>query len=263
MLVARLAVALPLLAAALSMILWGPAWLWESITFIAALLAAYEWAKLGDLPRNSAFAYTGLAGVFMLIGQYMLDTRLEAGDVFFGVICFFWAFIAPLFILTNYRMPRMIYCAVGMMIIFSTWYAATSLFLNFLYVLLAIMAVVWTADSAAYIVGKRWGKTKMSPQVSPGKTWEGFFGGMSASLALAYFFGNSLFFAPSTVWLLMATASVVLLAVLGDLFESSLKRHSGVKDSGFLLGSHGGILDRFDALLPTLPFGMLIASWLS
>lgn len=263
MLIARLAVAVPLLAAVLAMVWWGPPWLWQSATFVAALLAAREWARLAGLAALSAAAYTALAGVFMLGGQYVLDGNVGAADAMFGWVCFFWAIVAPFSILFCMRWRRLLFSASGLLIIFAAWYAAAVLFVNDLYALLAVMALVWTADSAAYLVGRRWGKTKMAPQISPGKTWEGFWGGMTACLALTYFVGTRLFLMPSLVWLLTATFVVVALAAVGDLFESSLKRQRGVKDSGVILGSHGGVLDRLDAMLPALPFAALISSWLA
>ena len=245
------------------MILAGPSWLWPSATFAAALIAAREWGRLGGLAPAAALGYAGLTAIFMLIAKWALDSRMQAADVFFGGICFFWALLAPLAMLTGHQWRRPLLCAAGMLVIFAAWHASASLFLSAPHVLLSALAIVWTADSAAYAVGKRWGKTPLAPQLSPGKTWEGLFGGGAAALALALFAGPFLFVSPPTVWLLTAVVAAVALAVAGDLFESSLKRLAGVKDSGSLLGGHGGVLDRLDALLPTLPFVMLLSPWLN
>jgi phosphatidate cytidylyltransferase len=136
--------------------------------------------------------------------------------------------------------------------------------------LLSVMAIVWIADIGAYFSGKAFGKRKLAPSISPGKSWEGAIGGWIAVLAiaaatvfvpaldgsfaprLAARWGWAGFFAALT---LMVAASIV-----GDLFESQLKRRAGMKDSSNLLPGHGGVLDRIDALIPTLPLAVLFTS---
>ncbi|MDC8759947.1 phosphatidate cytidylyltransferase [Janthinobacterium fluminis] len=142
--------------------------------------------------------------------------------------------------------------------------------------LLSVMALVWIADIGAYFSGKAFGKRKLAPSISPGKSWEGAFGGGVAVLALA---ALSVALAPSVPALAdtfavrlqgalgwaAALAILVLVAaasVVGDLFESMLKRRAGIKDSSNLLPGHGGVLDRIDALLPVLPLAALIGTWL-
>ncbi|MBE8158373.1 MAG: phosphatidate cytidylyltransferase [Betaproteobacteria bacterium] len=258
----RTAVALPLLAAVLALVWRGDSWMWATATFFAALLAAREWGRLGGLGGRAQIAYVAFSAALMLGGKFLLDGNLAASDALFSGACFFWAAAAPFAMLSGVRFRPAIFCAAGMLVIFSAWYAAVLLFANDLYVLLGIMSLVWAADTAAFLGGRRWGKTKMAPLISPGKTWEGFFCGMAAALLLAHWGGAELFSAPPPVWLWTAGFAVASLAALGDLFESSLKRQCGVKDSGILLGAHGGVLDRLDALLPVLPFGALISPWL-
>ncbi len=128
--------------------------------------------------------------------------------------------------------------------------------------LFALM-LVWAADSGAYFVGVRFGKHKMAPRISPGKSWEGFFGGLIGSLALAVaaltFLGLSWSSLPG---LLALTAVTFLFSVAGDLFESLLKRHAGAKDSSHLIPGHGGVLDRVDSLLAALPVFVVGKEWL-
>ncbi|UGQ48864.1 phosphatidate cytidylyltransferase [Massilia endophytica] len=142
--------------------------------------------------------------------------------------------------------------------------------------LLSAMAVVWVADIGAYFAGKAFGKRKLAPSISPGKSWEGAIGGWIAVLVLA----TASILAAGAVPLLQDTFAVqmqaklgwgVTLAVLtvivaasvvGDLFESQLKRRAGMKDSSNLLPGHGGVLDRIDALVPVLPVAALIGGWL-
>lgn len=140
--------------------------------------------------------------------------------------------------------------------------------------LLSVMALVWIADIGAYFSGKAFGKRKLAPSISPGKSWEGAIGGGIAVLlisALAILFGGAhlsdtfvVKLQSSLGWLATMAILVVIVgaSIVGDLFESQLKRRAGVKDSGNLLPGHGGVLDRIDALVPVLPLAALIDAWL-
>ena len=142
--------------------------------------------------------------------------------------------------------------------------------------LLSVLALVWIADIGAYFSGKAFGRHKLAPSISPGKSWEGAIGGAVAVLLLA---ALAILCAPAAPWLQdtfavrlqarfgWAAALAVLLllvaaSVAGDLFESMLKRRAGLKDSSALLPGHGGVLDRIDALVPVLPLAALIGVWL-
>lgn len=119
--------------------------------------------------------------------------------------------------------------------------------------LLYVMILVWGADSGAYMFGRLFGKHKLAPKVSPGKTWEGFFGGLLTSAIIAWLFG---LWAPLSVTpsvLLVCSVIAALASVLGDLTESMFKREAGIKDSGNLIPGHGGILDRIDSLTAAVP----------
>ncbi|MNQ49508.1 Phosphatidate cytidylyltransferase [compost metagenome] len=135
---------------------------------------------------------------------------------------------------------------------------------------------MWIADIGAYFSGKAFGKRKLAPSISPGKSWEGAIGGGIAVLLIA---AITIIAAPSLPvlqdtfavqlqlrrgWLvaLLVLLLVVAASIVGDLFESQLKRRAGIKDSSNLLPGHGGVLDRIDALIPVLPFAALVASWL-
>jgi phosphatidate cytidylyltransferase len=123
------------------------------------------------------------------------------------------------------------------------------------------MGLVWAADIAAYFAGRRFGKNKLAPSISPGKTWEGVIGallGVAVYVLLVWAIAGSPGKLPLIVLLLVASWCWVGLAVIGDLFESAIKRQAGVKDSGALLPGHGGLLDRIDALTSTLPMAALV-----
>jgi CDP-diglyceride synthetase len=128
---------------------------------------------------------------------------------------------------------------------------------------LALMvAIVWAADSGAYFAGRHYGRRKLSPRISPNKTVEGLAGGLACGLAVALAFAP---LAGATLAQLPAVALVALVAVgfsvVGDLFESLLKRHVGAKDSGDLIPGHGGILDRIDGVVAALPVFALGKAW--
>ncbi|WP_290888424.1 phosphatidate cytidylyltransferase [Arenimonas sp.] len=123
--------------------------------------------------------------------------------------------------------------------------------------------LVWAADSGAYFAGSRWGRRKLAPAISPGKTWEGVWGGLATSALLAVaalpLLGLGWSSLPALVLLTVLTAAI---SVVGDLFESLMKRHSGVKDSGALFPGHGGLMDRLDSLLAALPVFVVGKAWL-
>lgn len=138
--------------------------------------------------------------------------------------------------------------------------------------LISVMALVWIADIGAYFSGKAFGKHKLAPSISPGKSWEGAIGGWIAVLvlaaistevpALADTFATHVQVKWNWIGFVLVMSLVTAASVAGDLFESQLKRRAGVKDSSNLLPGHGGVLDRIDALIPVLPLAVLFDSWL-
>jgi phosphatidate cytidylyltransferase len=125
------------------------------------------------------------------------------------------------------------------------------------------LAIAWAADSGAYFAGVRYGKTKLAPRISPGKSWEGVIGGVVAILLLAIASTPLLgLFWSELGWLLLLTIITMIFSVVGDLFESLMKRHSGFKDSSDLIPGHGGLMDRLDSLLAVLPIFVIGKSWL-
>ncbi|MGG7606665.1 phosphatidate cytidylyltransferase [Massilia sp. BKSP1R2A-1] len=152
--------------------------------------------------------------------------------------------------------------------------AIVTLFSHSSLYLLSVMAIVWAADIFAYFSGKAFGKRKLAPSISPGKSWEGAIGGCIAVLVIAtitvVLWGDVLAdtfpvrVQASLGWAALYAVLVLIVAasVVGDLFESQLKRRAGFKDSSKLLPGHGGVLDRVDALVPVLPLAALIGAWL-
>ena len=185
----------------------------------------------------------------------------------------FWFFIAP-FILTkgmnlSLEKLRPFYVVLGLILLPATWFSLVFLRELGLVFLLSTIALVWVADIGAYFVGKAFGQRKLAAQISPGKSVEGAIGGLLLCYVYAFVCASSLPFESTLFgawairfgWALMFLMVTVLTAfsIFGDLFESQLKRLAGVKDSSHLLPGHGGVLDRVDALIPTMPIAALLA----
>jgi phosphatidate cytidylyltransferase len=160
--------------------------------------------------------------------------------------------------------------ALGLAVLPAAWLALLYLHGRGVIVMLSVLAIVWVADIAAYFAGRAFGRRKLASNISPGKTWAGVGGAIAGVLMVATaahlawpaapllsnaFFRHSL----SIAWLLLSL--LVAFSIVGDLFESLLKRRAGMKDSGGLLPGHGGVLDRIDALLPVLPIAVLLERW--
>jgi phosphatidate cytidylyltransferase len=173
----------------------------------------------------------------------------------------FWLLVAPLWLLARWRVEqRVVRAVVGGVLLLPTWAALLYLHARGPGVLLGVMAIVWIADTAAYLTGRRFGRHKLAPAISPGKTWEGVAGAIAA-LAL-YASALSLLAGMPLLSLVFAVSGLLYMSVLGDLFESWIKRVSGMKDSGTVLPGHGGVLDRIDALTSTLPIATGLLMWL-
>lgn len=178
------------------------------------------------------------------------------------------------------RVPHMVRVTGGVLALWTVWLAVVQAHMLGVNFLLSVLALVWAADSAAYFAGRafglRWTRRKLAPSISPGKSWEGVWGGMLGVLcvALVWIWADDTWHAtvPSFYsvllrqgggWFLVwAVLVMVAMSVVGDLVESLIKRSAGAKDSSALLPGHGGVLDRIDALLPTLPLAMMLTQWM-
>jgi phosphatidate cytidylyltransferase len=225
---------------------------------IALLVAAggYEWARLCRLASVAAWLYGVAAaaafGAAFALGEPVARVVLVAAALF-------WIIVAPIWLACGVSMQhRIALVATGFIVLVPAGLALAAM--PPLQVL-AVLVLVWVADSAAYFVGRAWGRRQRAPSISPGKTWEGAAGGVFGALAYAIICGG---FAGGVAWAGLAAGAVLLavLSIVGDLFESAAKRQAGVKDSGTLLPGHGGILDRIDSATATLPLAALLLPWM-
>jgi phosphatidate cytidylyltransferase len=237
-----------------------------ALVFLSA--GVWEWGRMNGYPsRTSVLAGIAFGGVLVagwhqwgLLGSFPVWTAAAV----------FWCLVVPLVLNTGISAlgatPRSIRMVTGILVLATTWLAlahARSTGINYL---LSVMALVWVADIAAYFGGKAFGRRKLAPAISPGKSWEGALSGWVAVLLLAatwiwidaHVVTDSLSIYssiyeryPLLSWVVFSVLTA--LSVMGDLVESLVKRSAGFKDSSNLLPGHGGVLDRIDALLPVLP----------
>lgn len=230
-------------------------------------LAAREWSRLAGFPVWNAWIFAAfilLAGAALLFlpawgfGRGWPDAIVLAVC---GTSALFWLVVAPLWV--GLRWPTSTVWAMlaaGWIVLIGAWVALVELQARSPWLVLAAMAIVWIADTAAYFSGRAFGRRKLAPQISPGKTWEGVIGAFVA--VLIYASVASFVLQPSAniydrLVTLIAVAALTVLSMTGDLFESWIKRGAGAKDSGSLLPGHGGVLDRIDSLTAALPFAAL------
>ncbi len=229
---------------------------WSLITLVITLIGVWEWAKLIKLHQQAIFIYIVLTLVLGLMLIFAPHTSLGhyVDETVFGLLVLaslFWLLCAPAWlILRKHLSQKWLMAALGLQLLLAVWVAINGLHHISPWLLLAVLGTVWLADCAAYFAGKQFGKHKLAPEISPGKTWEGVAGAIVAvtvyGLILCYYQHISR-------WLIVGLWLMVILSVMGDLFESLLKRQAQVKDSSHLLPGHGGVLDRIDGLMPVLP----------
>ncbi|OGS91695.1 MAG: phosphatidate cytidylyltransferase [Gallionellales bacterium GWA2_60_18] len=259
------AILLALLLAALFML---PPLAWAVLVLAMVMQGASEWARLSRLSGRRATLYWALTLLLMLALLWLDSTTAEAMRqnihlAVYSVAALLWLVAAPSWMMAGWKVEQpWLMALVGWAVLIPTGLAMIDLRAAdpAPWVLLFVMCLVWVADSAAYFAGRRFGRNKLAPAISPGKTWEGVAGAMfGVSVYVVLVWGFSPHFSSREVLppLLLASWWWVVLAVIGDLFESAVKRQAGVKDSGALLPGHGGLLDRIDALTSTLPLAAL------
>jgi phosphatidate cytidylyltransferase len=235
---------------------------------LVVTLGGWEWARLAGLeaqPARVAFA------ALVAVALFFLYLAPSLAPWVLGAAVLWWA-VATFLVLTYPRTGEQwssVACKllIGLLVLLPAWQGLVLIkewpLGNLL--ILAVMVLVWGADIGAYFSGKAFGKRKLAPQVSPGKSWEGFYGGMLLCLVITLFVGLNRHWSLGEMILgLLGCALVVAISVVGDLTESMFKRRAGIKDSSNLLPGHGGVLDRIDSLTAAIPvFAVVLwaANW--
>ncbi|MCX7960448.1 MAG: phosphatidate cytidylyltransferase [Burkholderiales bacterium] len=254
----RAATAIALLAGFLvALFALEPLWFAALIALIVAV-AAFEWARLAGCSTACGSGYAAAAAGLW----WLLPSEPAVTDAVLALACGFWVAVAPIWLrrglLPRARPARL---ALGAAVLVP---AATAMLALERGALLALLGLVWIADSAAYVAGRLFGRRKLAPELSPGKTWEGALGAVAACLLYAIILAASVPDLQARVhgalWIPYLAGAVFLCAtsIVGDLFESAIKRSAGAKDSGSLLPGHGGVLDRIDSVTAALPVGALL-----
>jgi phosphatidate cytidylyltransferase len=245
----------PVLAVVLALIIAGGLW---------------EWSRMVPLhtgTARTAFLVTGLAlaGLIWSMSPAAVITPLLLAAFLWWLWVLFW--------LTHFEITAQpstrataLKLAGGYLVMLPAWTALIVLHERTEdgpLITLFLLVVVWLADSGAYFAGRRWGKRKLAPVVSPGKTWEGVYGAVATSGIFALVAG--LFYSHSVLWtagLVVVMMVTVMFSIAGDLLESLMKRQCGIKDSGNIIPGHGGILDRIDSLTAAAPVFLLGLHWM-
>ena len=253
--VLTVSILLPLFLAALFGL---PQWAWGALMLLVVSLAAFEWAKLAALQASAAIVFMAIVALGCLV--MAVADPVGAGITLLVIGVAFWFGAVPLWLRGKLEATPLRIAAAGFIVLVCAWYALYLLQVN-PGRLLALLAIVWIADTAAYFVGRRFGRHKLAPSISPGKTWEGVMGAVAAVgvyYALLWLIIAPGFLGGNRIAEFALVIAITALSIEGDLFESWMKRRAGVKDSGTLLPGHGGILDRIDGVVAVLPLAALI-----
>lgn len=243
-------------------------------TLLLMAAASWEWGRLNGLGFRPALILTGLC-LCLCAASWWAGWAVQAPAALWWLAGGAWLVGGAWMLRRGVQgwglWPRVARWTGGILVLWLTWLAlcqSKNMGVNYL---LSVLALVWVADVAAYFGGRAFGRRKLASNISPGKSWEGVFSGVLAVGVLALIWsaldGQQTSWSPSVfsmlvqqsqVWAFAGVALLVVMSVVGDLAESLVKRSAGVKDSSTLLPGHGGVLDRVDALLPTLPLALML-----
>lgn len=255
MLISRIFSALVMLSIFLSSMFLFSGRYFSFVIYISSLLALYEWSKLLYFKSHEKKIFLTIS----LLLIYLIDKHLnqDAAKFILLIASIFWVCVAPVFLIVKVNFKNFLFSSlIGWILVIPLIISLNYLIKLSPWAVLLVLTTIWLADSGAYFFGKQFGKRKLAPSISPGKTWEGFVGALFIvslfSIVMTYFgitnsYRSILFF-----------ILILILSVEGDLFESYIKRMAKVKDSGDLIPGHGGVLDRIDSLSSSLPLATLI-----
>jgi phosphatidate cytidylyltransferase len=273
----RIITAVVLLALLIPALLAGSAWPFALLTLAFIGAAGWEWARLNG---GAGFALAqGALLVLLCAGAVWLGWVTRAPDLIWWLAMLAWV-LGGAWLLRGGPpvwppIPAPLRWALGLLLLWTAWLALADARMKGINFILSVFCLVWVSDIAAYFGGRAFGKRKLALAISPGKSWEGVWSGMLAVLVVAWLWTQFIdgragvesisLYAQLAQRLGLAGAALALvflsaMGVVGDLFESLVKRSAGVKDSSGLLPGHGGVLDRIDALLPVFPIALALAS---
>lgn len=248
--VTALLMALPVLA----VLLWAPPSTTIALFTVVLLLGAWEWSGfLGVAPTAIRVSYVMLIGLAIAFSWFWLLPQIRLEHLLLVVLA--WWLLALLWIIGSPQYVSGLLAGIaGLLVLMPAWLCLALLQLRLSrgpqWVLFLFVLVV-SADIGGFVFGRKFGRRKLAPRVSPGKTWEGVLGGLGLAMLIALF--GAYWFAVPAVAFLVVCLFTVIMSVVGDLTESLFKRHAGLKDSSALLPGHGGVLDRIDSLTAAAP----------
>jgi phosphatidate cytidylyltransferase len=274
MLRTRVATASVLLAVAIGALVWSSTAFAVVVTALLGL-ALTEWLQLTGAARSVSMIVALIVCAVLLAVVFAPSNTIDAVVLPLSVAAAaIWLMIAAVLVQPSAmtrRVPRILGMVLAVVLVLAAWFALMRFLSQGVLMLLSVLSIVWIADTAAYFVGRAFGRRKLAPHISPGKTWAGVVGAILAVLIVAFIiwqfipaariYSSDLFATIGPAFALLLLALLVASSIVGDLFESLLKRQAGVKDSGQLLPGHGGVLDRLDAMVPVLPSAAVI-QWL-
>jgi phosphatidate cytidylyltransferase len=284
MLKQRVITALIMLAIVIPTLVYPSAWPFCLLALLFMSAGAWEWARMNGLREAGAIYFTACFVLGAAFSWYLGFLNKSMPNVWilasgFWVLSSVWLLSAG--VAGWSKIPPVLRRVGGIVVLWLAWLAICQARIQSVNYLLSVLCLVWAADTFAYFAGRAWGgkfsKNKLAPTISPGKSWEGVWGGIVGVFLLAFVWiwvdgrwlqagQNEMTSIYSrlnnqhVVWFAVALLFLTAMSVIGDLIESLIKRSAGVKDSSSLLPGHGGVLDRMDALLPTLPIAMMLAS---
>jgi phosphatidate cytidylyltransferase len=222
-----------------------------AVLSLLVVAGAWEWSAFpGFTQPSTRLGYVLVIAVSLVVAWYVGILNGQADLMLYGALA--WWVLALLWIaLAPSNVTRATATIAGLFVLVPAWVALVRLHAQGPQLLLFLLLLVVAADIGAYFAGRAFGKHKLAPKVSPGKTWEGVFGGLLAALLMAA--AGVWWFDMSTVPFMILCLVVAIASVVGDLTESLFKRHAGLKDSGSLLPGHGGVLDRVDSVTAAAP----------
>ncbi len=275
----RIITALALLAILLPALFARRAEWFMLVALVLLCLAAWEWGQLNGFTKKVSWV-TALVCLALSIAAWGIRLPYMGTPMLWAICGGMWVLIGVLLLRRGVAgwplIPRWVRVWTGVLALALAWLAVAQARVIGINFLLSVLLLVWAADVFAYFAGKAYGRRKLAPAISPGKSWEGVWGGMIGVMVMAVcwvfadqYFKSSVMSLYSRIylygWVLLPLAALFLsaMSVVGDLVESLVKRSACAKDSSNLLPGHGGVLDRVDALIPTLPLAMMLISLLS